>query len=249
MEKISIIQKVKYVKGWPGKTETLFYHELTMQNGDEGKLEGNNEESPTWLVLGNTIKYSIWMSPRGMLIKPLGQINNNGHTDSYSPAPQRKNNQEQPPAPKQNYGSRLDSDPAFRLRQQKCISLTTCLDRANELVIAGKIEIKGKHGEALSDFKFIMKHSGISEMEQELCPGKQEDNPELPNPKTEAPVQSALFDAEADKPISPFIKESISRCTTPKQLSNLKTQLLPEEINNKNVNAAIKTKLEELKSK
>lgn len=248
MEKNSTIQKVKYVKGWEGKEETLFFHELTMQNGDEGKLESNNEESPIWLVLGNTIKYSIRSGPRGTLIKFLGKTNNNGYTDTpYSPPPQRSNINEQPDSKKQNYNSRLDSDPAFRLRQQKCISLTTCLDRANELVIAGKIELKAKHTEALSDFKFIMKHSGISEMEQGPGSARQEDNSEVLSHKTEASVQSALFDAEADKPISAFIK-LISRCTTPKQLSNLKSQLLPEEINNKDVNVAISNKLKYFKS-
>lgn len=255
MEKISVIKKVKYVKGWEGKEDTLFFHEITLQNGDEGKLEGNSEESPVWLCIDSTIRYSIRSGPRGMLIKVLGVINGNQQYDApQNNTPQRKNNQEQPDAKKSNFGSRLDSDTAFRLRQQKCISLTTCLDRANELVIAGKIEYTGKHAEALSDFKFIMKHSGISEMEQEPSSEREAVGPslEVKSQPSTFPLQPQpiLFPPDATSaPLSPFIQEIIARCGTTKQLSNLKTQLHPDEIDNKNIQLAIKNKLAEIKSK
>lgn len=250
MEKISTIKEIKYVKGWEGKEETLYFHEIKMSNGDKGKIEANPEESPVWLVADRTIRYSIREGKKGMLIKYLGMVSDNPQTETSSvQPPQRKNNSHSSENKVPNY-SKSDSDPAFKLRQQKCISLTTCLDRANELVIAGKIELTEKEKNAMSDFKFIMKHSGIEDMEKELSSAKGEatanSSVQPSEAKKEQQSHPELFQ---DEPISEFLKEAISRCDTPKQLITLRGQLKEDEATNKNVLTAIHNREQELKKK
>lgn len=258
MEKNSIIQKITHAKPWPGREQTLYFHELIMQNGDEGKLQGNTEESPAWLFVGAAIKYDItqgkynsYKNKYDMNIKLLGMNSSNNanydeQNNSIIPPPQRKNNPNQPEF-KRNYNPKYSDDPAFRLKQQKCISLTTCLDRANELVVAGKIDLKKKHAEAFGDFIFIMKHAGIEEVEPESS-NETVDMPNHPLEKTEFADGANLF-IKVEEPISRFVQEAINRCSTAKQISNLKSQLMPEEINNKTIQDAIHNKSVELKTK
>lgn len=248
MQQISSVKKVTYVKPWQGKEEALYFHEIVFENGEEGKLQGNNEESPAWLFVGSKIKYDITQgkfntikNKYDMNIKFLGTIRGNTETEQPNQTPQRKNTQAQAEQ-RQAYPSKFDSDPAFKLRQQKCISMTTCLDRANELVIAGKIELKEKEKYALDDFNFIMKHSGIEDMEKTSSDNSETGNPVL----LSSTKQPALFE---DEPLSEFLKEAISRCDTPKQLTALRGQLKENESSNKNVLTAIHNREQELKKK
>lgn len=262
MEKTSVVKKFYPVNQTIGKKkgDILYYHLIDMENGDYGKIQQCQEKNPIWLQPGATLSYRATpgrfpdndgrMRESFYRILNTQQSNNDMYMNDTHNIPQEA-------AKKSSWTSRLDSDPAFRLRQQKCISLTTCLDRANELVIAGKIEHKGKHDEALSDFKFIMNNSGISEMEKgpsdEITissePSSEVKSQALIPPLNSHP-QSILFPPDVTyAPISPFIQYMIDRCDNAKQLSMFKTQLSPGEMDNKNIQLAIKNKSVEIKSK
>ncbi len=238
MEKTSVIRKINFVNGWQGNDETLFYHEIQLENGDKGKLDGNKEESPQWLVVGTEITYTDRKGPRGWLIKVLGT-----NAGSVPRANNSQNRSSESQEQTKKYGK--FNDPSAAMRQQKCISMTTCLDRANELVIGGKIKLDKKQEEAKKDFDFIMLHSGITALEEGKKP--EHTNPYTPEPaESSSSAQKELFD---DSPLSDFIKESLARCQDAKQLAAFKKTLTPTEVNSKNVKGAIKTRAAELKKR
>lgn len=164
MEKVATIETIKWVPGWQGNTDTLFFHEITMDNGDHGKLAGNKQEKPNWLKENTKVKYDFFM-PQGkdtMYIKFLGIIGAARTNSASEEYPDNHNNGSTMENPKKkSWGNRLDDDPEYALKKQKCISLTTCLERANNLVVAGKIKLEDKYTEALTDFNFILKYSGL----------------------------------------------------------------------------------------
>lgn len=251
MEKTSTFQKIKYVNGWQGKEQMLWFHEVTMANGDSGKLDANTEEKPSWLTIGNAVNYTAsFRQGKGMYIKVLAVGSGMQHEPTATPfvqpqLPLNRNPERQ--ESKKSFG-RLDDDENYWMARQKCISLTTCLERANDLVINGKIELKEKESNALSDFKFIMKHSGLEALVQAPAtslPPKTESY--VPSNKRAVDIQPVLF--EDVEPIPEFILIGLSRCDTIKQLTNFKSQLLPEEISRKKIIDAVYAKETEIKSK
>jgi len=279
MEKISVIKKIKYVPGWNGKEEVLYFHELIMDNGDEGKLQANNEERPAWLKEEITIRYDItpgkWRyGKQENNIRVLAVTNS-----SMPPSPQehaaetiinekipsatevRKNkfdkNPEQSNPKKGGWGSRLDDQIPFWMARQKCISMTTCLDRATEAVVSGKIKKEDRHKYALEDFNVILEHSRLNELTEPVATfnppatvEKKSDTKVLPKEKGKGKGQAALFREEnmTPSPIPDFVREAINRCTKPSDIKNLKTQLREEEARDENIIYAISIKEAEIKA-
>lgn len=238
MEKTARIQTIGFVDGWQGNDEMLYYHEIIMDNGDQGKLDRNNQPRPAWLQENAEIVYSVRQGKRGPLItfvrlasaKPAVHTSVPGTT--YRPF---EHNQD-----KKN---KYSNDPEWREKQQKCISLTTCLDRANELVIADKIKLKERHDYALEDFKFILRNSGIEvSVSQEEIESKTVRQAPAEN-KPNTVEQPALFQ---DKPIPIFILQCLERCKNKKQLDNFKSQLTEEEMNSDNIQNAVRKKALEI---
>src|SRR3990167_7506415 len=56
--KTSKITASKYDKKWDSDNGTVFFHKVTVENGDEFSI-GSKEQDPAWLNVGETLDYEI----------------------------------------------------------------------------------------------------------------------------------------------------------------------------------------------
>jgi len=54
----STITASKYDRKWDSDNGTVYYHKVTMENGDEFSI-GSKEQDPDWLNVGKTLDYEI----------------------------------------------------------------------------------------------------------------------------------------------------------------------------------------------
>lgn len=72
MEKTSKIKSSKFLKEWQGEKGIIYYHEIHLENGDEGQI-GTKEKSPEKLNVGQELTYTIESSSYGNKIKAVSQ--------------------------------------------------------------------------------------------------------------------------------------------------------------------------------
>lgn len=140
-----------------------YSHRIIFENGMKGELSRCSEKKPSWLKKGASLTFSLRHGKKAdMPFIVLPDTTTNESTTSSSKF--RKNDNNEPPQKSfKVWGSRLDDNPIFWLMRQKCISMTTCLDRANELVIGGVIDNDKRYEQALQDFNFIIKYAEMND--------------------------------------------------------------------------------------
>ena len=70
MEKTSVIKSCVFTKEFKGDNGSVFYHNLTMENGDSGSI-GAKEQNPPKLAVGQELTYTIETTERGNKIKAV----------------------------------------------------------------------------------------------------------------------------------------------------------------------------------
>lgn len=180
-----------------------YSHRIIFENGMKGELSRCSEKKPSWLKKGASLTFSLRLGKKAdmpFIVLPDTTTNESPVSSSKF----RKNDNNEPPQKPTKWGSRLDDNPLFWLMRQKCISMTTCLDRANELVIGGVIDNDKRYEQALQDFNFILQYSemnnaGALELKEEFkkcnVPAKGKAN----SKGKEKEKNPDLFDADKNK--------------------------------------------------
>lgn len=243
--KTSNIKTIKFANPWTGKEgDALYFHEIVLENGDAGKIGACTEARPSWLTQGAPFTYKNVNGKFYRTERPAER-----HSESSDSRSEGRSDRSSGKGSFNKF-ARLEDTPEYWLKRQKCISMTTCLDRANRLVETGKIELKDKYTEALKDYNFILQYSGIDNPVSPLTG--------TPNPPSEsiqvrevrkspASQQPALFEP-APTQVPQYIQESINNCSSPAQLTSLKNQLKEHELTPDVLNA-IKIRKGQFKNK
>lgn len=58
MEKTSKIKTCTFTKEWQGQNGVVYYHDLTLDNGDKGSI-GAKEKNPSKLSVGSELTYTL----------------------------------------------------------------------------------------------------------------------------------------------------------------------------------------------
>lgn len=141
-------------------SQSYYSHFILFENGHQGELSRCTEKKPLWLKKGALLNYWLKQGKKAdMPFIVLEEQQNQTTTNSTNPDNKKRPDK---PIPQRNPHNDFD----FRFTQQKCISITTCLDRANELVIAGVIDNDKRYEQALQDLNFIFQYSGINERKE-----------------------------------------------------------------------------------
>jgi hypothetical protein len=72
MEKTSTIKSCAFTKEYKGDNGTVYYHNLTLDNGDTGSI-GAKEQNPAKLAVGQELTYTIEATERGNKIKAVNK--------------------------------------------------------------------------------------------------------------------------------------------------------------------------------
>jgi len=274
MEQTARVIEVILAKPTQGnKGDTLYYHRIKLDNGDEGKMEQCGEENPQWLKKGIPLTYTIREGQYGNLIKKFVKRSNAPEHISNSmlhPDFRKKRDKSENSSKRSGWGSRLDDNPDYWILRQKCISMTTCLDRANDLIISKEIELKDRHTIALEDFNFIFKHAGLEALNSNSGSNnnetaeepfialteslaKSEEKPIIhESKKTSIPSSvPSLFkeDSELEKDVLNDIYKMIDECDVLAKLTKLEKNLNPKWLEREEVINAISFKRTVLKDK
>jgi hypothetical protein len=75
--KTSKIKTAGVVKEWNGQHGLIYFHPITLENGDEGSI-GTKDESPDWLKVGESLDYTLTETDNGNKIKKFSQPKGGG---------------------------------------------------------------------------------------------------------------------------------------------------------------------------
>lgn len=187
MERSGFIQRVqltnKASQGTNG--DTLYYHRLWMDNGDEGKIALCTEPTPSWLREGLQFTYTIKQGQWGDLFYRANGNNSQSHGQTHNV---RRNNHQpesneelqalihpdfrkevqkakvENPVRKNSYGSRLEDQLEYWLIKQNFIASITCVERATEMLNSGTIKKEEFQIRVREMFDLIMDLSGLKKI-------------------------------------------------------------------------------------
>ena len=154
MKTIAIVQNIILKTIPSGNNKCYYNHLLVFEDGTNGNLKGCTDPNPVWLRKGIKLECDIQPSMYGNFIIPI-KVNGKPIQEDLSkllhPAFQEK--------PQWKGSQRIEDIPEYWLKKQKCITILSCLDRATELVSAGKIQLKDLHKCAIKNFDMVMEQS------------------------------------------------------------------------------------------
>lgn len=223
MVQTSIIKKVDLRNKTWDRAHKYYGHRVYFMDGSKGEISCCTEMNPEWLRPGQEFTYTT----------KQGQFEDLPLLTRYMPEPYSPEEVKE----KSNNGwkgnQRLEDNPEYWIKRQKCISAQSCLDRATRLVEAGKIDHKKLLNEAQNQLQWLLSQADI---EHEPKSGNSQDREkseeEFQEPKT-------LFEETQiewnDLPVPAEIQEAITSCTTMAKLLKVHKNLTNEQISNQNI--------------
>ena len=283
MEKTGIIQRVQLTnKSSAGdKGDNLYYHKVWINNGDNGKIALCTEADPQWLRGGQYLTYTIREGQWGNLLYRVVEGSQSSSAPRQNRSSQGNESREEleslihpdlrgdrqkqkavePVAKKSGWGSRLEDQEEYWLIKQNFIAGITCVERATEMLNAGKIQKDEFEPEVRKMFKLIRDLSGLNKLNKR----DQNESNESGTPAVEkgkaatgkkavkvepAPPAPKLFaNEELSSQLPLYLQEALDNCDTQAKLVKFEKNLYDREKEDVNLQKAIENKRNELKGK